>query len=279
MNQTNEYSKSYLETMSKWYKHSFILAVFLMMSLLFLQGCGSSGFMLGSSKQQQYIPSEIPLYEIHKQLKTQSPPRSFSGKGTLLFSAPGHSERLSFEYYVNQDREVYELKSRIGIPVATIEIQGDSVLFLDRIELRAIRWHKHTPPLSAPGLIPPIRLYELLHYEDWIIQAEDVNQSTRDIRFTIPSFGYVYVELETYALSGLYYNSAYDPTTQKRLEEVWKLQVNDRKNYNNSPIARTFSIENETHKSQLFVKLVELQFNESVTPSPITIPSNYTQTR
>lgn len=197
----------------------------------------------------------------------------------MLFSAPGQSERLSFEYYVNQYREVYELKSRIGIPVATIEIQGDSVLFLDHIELRAIRWHKHTPPLSAPGLIPPIRLYELLHYEDWIIQAEDVNQSTRDIRFTIPSFGYVYVELETYALSGLYYNSAYDPTTQKRLEEVWKLQVNDRKNYNNSPIARTFSIENETHKSQLFVKLVELQFNESVTPSPITIPSNYTQTR
>ena len=50
---------------------------------------------------------------------------------------------------------------------------------------------------SIERLIPPIRLYELLHYEDWIIQVEDVNQSTRDIRFTIPSFGYVYVELET----------------------------------------------------------------------------------
>ena len=58
--------------MSKWYKHSFILAVFLMMSLLFLQGCGSSGFMLGSSKQQQYIPSETP-YTKYMLLKTQSP--------------------------------------------------------------------------------------------------------------------------------------------------------------------------------------------------------------
>ena len=265
--------------MSKWYKHSFVLAVYLMMSFLFLQSCGSSGFMLGSSKQQKYIPSEIPLSEIHKQLETQSPPRSFSGKGKLLFSAPGQSERLSFEYYVNQDREVYELKNRIGIPVATIEVEGDSVLFLDRIELRAIRWHKNTPPLSAPELIPPIRLYELLHYQDWIIGAQEVNQSTRDIRFTIPGFGYVYVELETYALSGLYYNSAYDPTTQKGLEQVWKLQVNDRKNYKNSPIARTFSIENETRRSQLYVQLVQLQFNEPVSPLPITIPSNYTQTR
>ena len=261
--------------MNKWHNSLFTSAVFLLVSVLFLQGCGSSGFMLRSSTDQLYTPSNITISEVYDLLQTQTLPSSFSGKGKLFFSAPGQSERLSFEYLVGQDREVYEMKNRIGIPVATIQIEGDSVLFLDRIESRAIRWHKNTPPLSVPGLIPPIRLYELVHYEHWILQAQEVDQSTWDARFTIPSFGYVYLELETYALSGLTYNSS----SQSSMSEVWKLQVNDRKDYKNSPIARTFSIENETRKSQLFVQLVDLQFNQSVIPPPVSIPSNYTQTR
>ncbi len=261
--------------MNNWQKNLFTFAVYMFMSMLFLQGCGSSGFMLHSSNDPLYTPSSISVTEVTDHLQTQSPPRSFSGKGKLYYSAPGQSERVSFEYDVSQDREVYDLKNRIGIPVATIQIEGDSVLFLDRIESRAMIWHKKTPPLSVPGLIPPIRLYELIHYEHWILQAQEVDQSTRDIRFTIPDFGYVYLEFDTYALSGLSYNSL----SQSSMDEVWKLQVNDRKNYKNSPIARTFSIENETRQSQLFVQLVELQFNQSVIPPPVSIPSNYTQTR
>jgi hypothetical protein len=231
--------------------------------------------MLRSSTDQLFTPSNITVSKVYDLLKKQTLPSSFSGKGKLFFSAPGQSERLSFEYLVGQDREVYELKNRIGILVATIQIEGDSVLFLDRIESRAIRWHINTPPLSVPGLIPPIRLYELVHYEHWISQAQQVDQSTRDIRFTIPGFGYVYLELGTYALSGL----SYDLSSQSSIGEVWKLQVNNRKNYKNSPIARTFSIENETRKSQLFVQLVELQVNKSVIPPPVSIPNNYTQTQ
>ncbi len=261
--------------MNKWQDSLFTFAVFLLVSLLFLKGCGSSGFMLRSSTDQLYTPSNITVSEVYDLLQTKTIPSSFSGKGKLFFSAPGQSERLSFTYLIGQDREVYELKNRIGIPVATIQIEGDSVLYLDRIESRAIRWHKNKPPLSVPGLIPPIRLYELVHYEHWISLAQQVDQSTRDTRFTIPGFGYVYLELETYALSGLTYNSS----SISSMGEVWKLQVNDRKYYKNSPIARTFSIVNETRKSQLFVQLVELQFNKSVNPPPVSIPSNYTQTR
>jgi len=273
VDQPSDYNKSYQESMNKWYNPLFTFAVYLFVSLLFLQGCGSSGFMLRSSTDQLFTPSNITVSEVYDLLQTQILPSSFSGKGKLFFSAPGQSERLSFEYLVGQDREVYELKNRIGILVATIQIEGDSVLFLDRIESRAIRWHKNTPPLSVPGLIPPIRLYELVHYEYWISQAQQVDQSTQDIRFTIPGFGYIYLELETYALSGL----SYDLSSQSSIGEVWKLQVNDRKNYKNSPIARTFSIENETRKSQLFVQLVELQVYKSVIPPPVSIPNNYTQ--
>ncbi len=273
MDQPSDYNKSYQESMNKWHNPLFTFAVYFLVSLLFLQGCGSSGFMLRSSTDQLFTPSNITVSEVYDLLQTQILPSSFSGKGKLFFSAPGQSERLSFEYLVGQDREVYELKNRIGILVATIQIEGDSVLFLDRIESRAIRWHKNTPPLSVPGLIPPIRLYELVHYEYWISQAQQVDQSTRDIRFTIPGFGYIYLELETYALSGL----SYDLSSQSSIGEVWKLQVNDRKNYKNSPIARTFSIENETRKSQLFVQLVELQVNKSVIPPPVSIPNNYIQ--
>ncbi len=273
MDQPNEYSKNYQETMNKWYKHSILFGVYLSISIILFIGCGSSDFMFRSSSDQLYTFSNIPLTEIYGQLEIQSPPRSFFGKGKLLFSAPGQSERLSFEYYVSQDREVYELKNRIGIPVATIQIDVDSVLFLDRIESQVIRWHKNTPHLSASGLIPPIRLYELIHYEHWILQTQQVHQSTKDVRLTIPDLGYVFLELETFALSKIYNNKS----SRGSISEVWKLQVNGRKNYKNSPIARTFSIKNETRKSQLFIQLVELQFNQSIIPPLVTIPNNYTQ--
>lgn len=273
MDRPNEYSKSYQETMIKWYKHSIPFGVYLTISILFFKGCGSSVFMFPSSSDQLYTLSNMPLSEIYDQLEIQSPPRSFFGKGKLLFSAPGQSERLSFDYYVSQNREVYELKNRIGIPVATIQIDVDSVLFLDRIESQVIRWHKNAIPLSASALIPPIRLYELIHYEHWILQTQQVHQSTKDIRLTIPDIGYIFLELETFALSKIYHNKS----SRESIGEVWKLQVNGRKNYKNSPIARTFSIENETRKTQLFIQLVELQFNQSIIPPRVTIPNNYTQ--
>jgi hypothetical protein len=144
--------------MNKWHNSLFTFAVFLLVSWLSLLGCASSGFMLRSPTAQLYTPSNITVSEVYELLQTQAIPSSFSGKGKLFFSAPGQSERLSFEYIVGQDREVYELKNRIGIPVATIQIEGDSVLFLDRIESRAISWHKNAPPLSVPGLIPPMRV-------------------------------------------------------------------------------------------------------------------------
>ena len=250
-----------------------LFGVYLTISLLFLKGCGSSVYMFRTSSDQLYTLSNTPLSEIYGQLEIHSLPRSFSGKGKLLFSAPGQSERLSFEYYVSQDREVYELKNRIGIPVATIQIEVDSILFLDRIQSQANKWDKNTLPLSAIGLIPPIRLYELIHYEDWILQTQQVDQSSKDIRLTIPDIGYVFLELENFALSKIYHNTS----SQKSIDEVWKLQVNGRKHYKNSPIARTFSIENETRKSRLFVQLVELQFNQSIIPPQVIIPNNYTQ--
>ena len=262
--------------MNNWYKSPYFYAIYLLTTMLFLQGCGSSGFMLRTATDQQYTPSSTPISEILTHLQTQSPPNSFSGSGKIFFSAPGQSERLSFEYVVSQDREVYQLKNRIGIPVAAIQVEVDSVLFLDRLESRAIKWHKNSPPLSLPGIIPPIRLYELIHYDLWIAQANEVNESEEDIRLTIPGIGYVYLDVETYALSRLYYTSS---TRRGGSNDSWKLQVNDRKNYNNSPIARTFSIENETRKSQLFMQLIQLQFSESMIPPPLSIPSNYTQIR
>ena len=51
----------------------FLYRGILMMSLLFLQGCGSSGFMLGSSKQQQYIPSETPYTKYIRSSHTVTP--------------------------------------------------------------------------------------------------------------------------------------------------------------------------------------------------------------
>ena len=51
--------------MNKWYNPLFTFAVYLFVSLLFLQGCGSSGFMLRSSTDQLFTPSNITVSEVY----------------------------------------------------------------------------------------------------------------------------------------------------------------------------------------------------------------------
>ena len=40
------------------------------------------------------------------------------------------------------------------------------------------------------------------------LQTQQVHQSTKDIRLTIPDIGYVFLELETFALSKIYHNKS-----------------------------------------------------------------------
>ena len=95
--------------------------------------------MFPSSSEQCILYQTCP-YPKYGQLNTVSP-RSFFGKGKLLFRLQDKVNGLVLIIMLVKT-EVYD-KNRIGIPVATIQIDVDSVLFLDRIESQVIRWHKN----------------------------------------------------------------------------------------------------------------------------------------
>ena len=231
--------------------------------LVSLLGCKSTEMVQNSSQETIFEASNLTTDVLLEATKDLNDLHYFNGKGRLYYRSEGESERLSIEYEIDAEGEVYSLRNRLGIPVADIQMDADSILFIDRIQEKALQWHKDNPPLSMPGMVPPLRLYELIHYPNWLKEAVLFEQSKTQVRATIPEIGYVYLDSDNFSLIHMNYKNE------------WELDVQDRKNYKNSMIGRTFQLQNNERNTQILVQLIEFEWQTVGRIQELSIPKTY----
>ena len=228
-----------------------------------ITGCGTTEIAQNPSNTQTFETSNLEKGVIIASTKDLRDVQYVSGKGRLYYHSNGESERLGMEYVLNSEREIYSLKNRLGIPIADIQLEVDSILFVDRLQKKALKWHRDYPPAHIPGMIPPIRLYDVIHYPNWIDRAVSFEQSKTLVRAQIPDIGYLYLDASNYALGQLIYKNE------------WELEVRDRKSYKNSMIGRTFQLRNIDRTTQILIQLIELEWQTDGHIQELSIPTTF----
>ncbi|NBW70869.1 MAG: hypothetical protein EBR32_05625, partial [Bacteroidetes bacterium] len=99
-------------------KKATILRAVLYLLLISQISCKSTEMVRNSSQETIFEASELTKDVLLEATKDLNDLHYFNGKGRLYYRSEGESERLSIEYEIDTEGEVYSLRNRLGIPVA-----------------------------------------------------------------------------------------------------------------------------------------------------------------
>lgn len=84
-----------------------------------------------------------------------------SGQGRLLISQPGGSDRISVDFYANQQRALYSFRNRIGVEGGEILVDQDSIRVWNKMESVLQIVSRENPGLTPLGALSTLPLTEL----------------------------------------------------------------------------------------------------------------------
>lgn len=99
--------------------------------------------------------------------------QTLSGRGRLLISQPGGSDRLSLDYYSDRESSLITFRNRVGIEGGQLLVKQDSILVYNRVDRVAERYSLEDGELTELGELATVNLMELFHFP---VERDSIDQ-------------------------------------------------------------------------------------------------------
>lgn len=204
----------------------------------------------------------------------------FSGKSKVAFSGDGQQLKASANILMRTDSLIWMNVKKLGIEVARVQINQDSIYFLNRLTREYAVWDMTFLQKQFGLPLGFEDLQELILGNSVLVDKANLEAGVKDIQHLLS--GQQAGVNTQYALNGLTY--CLEQILVSDLQKTWQVQIDQGEHSTNQetvnfPYFRNFAIDSEqTGPIELEIKFLKVELN---TPKNIKfeIPDRYTQMR